>query len=287
VLGALTFANYNLHGDAREFCMKIRLGCQTIIWGDNPAERFDRILPAVRAAGFDGVEIGFRHIRDLPPEGLKASLREHDLVLAASHIGGNLEDPDQAGGERSLLDAALDYLAAAGCSRLMFSGLNGESVDAVAGDIAVLGRAAESAAGRGVQLHYHNHHWEFLREGIMEAVLERTPDSLLLCPDVGWLYRAGVDARSFLEQNASRVGALHFKDFATPGDGQVSFNLDTVPLGEGLAPLREVAEWLRTGPLAVDPLWVIAEQDRHDGPAEEAVSVSGRFLRQVLKTEAS
>jgi sugar phosphate isomerase/epimerase len=262
--------------------MTIRLGCQTITWGDNQAERFDRIFPAVKAAGFDGLEIGFRHVRDVPPDELKTLLSKHGLVLAALHTGGNLEDPDQAGGERSALDSVLDYLAAVDCSRLMFSGLKGESADAVADDIAVLGRAAESAARRGVRLHYHNHHWEFLREGIMEAVLARTPAALRLCPDVGWLYRAGVDAVSFLQKNASRIGALHFKDFATPGDGRVSFNLDTVPLGQGLAPLREVAGWLRSAALAGDPLWVIAEQDRHDGPAEDAVAISARFLRDVL-----
>jgi sugar phosphate isomerase/epimerase len=261
----------------------IKLGCQTITWGDGQSLRFDEIFAAVKAAGFDGVEVGFRHIKDMPPDELTSRLRDHGLVLAASHIGGNLEAPDQAGGERSILEEVLDYLDAAGCARLMVSGLNGESADAVAGDLAMLRRSAETAKERGVQLLYHNHHWEFLRPGIIDAVLTRTPASLGLCPDLGWLYRAGVDVMGFLERNASRIGAVHFKDFATPGDGTVSFNLDTVPLGHGLAPLRDAAEWLRTGPVPTTPLWVIAEQDRHEGPPEEAVAISGRFLQDVIE----
>lgn len=263
--------------------MKLQCACQTITWGDDQAAQFGSMFPAIRAAGFDGVEIGFRHIREVPPAELADRLAEHELVLAASHIGGNLEDRDQAAGERSVLDEVTDYLAAAGCSRVMFSGLNAESAAAVADDIAMLGRAAEAAADRGIRLLYHNHHWEFLRPGIMDAVLADTPPALGLCPDVGWLYRAGVDVLAFLQSHAARIGALHFKDFATPGEGQVSFNLDTVPLGRGLAPLRAVADWLRTEPIPVETLWVMAEQDRHDGPAAEAAASNGSFLQQTLK----
>lgn len=262
--------------------MQIQCACQTITFGPGQAEHFATIFPVVRAAGFSGVEIGFRHLKDVPPRQLRQQLADHGLVLAASHVGGNLEDREQAGGERSVLDEVMDYLDEAGCSLLNFSGLNGPSAEAVADDIAMLGRAAESAKQRGLRLLYHNHHWEFLRPGIMAAVLADTPPALGLCPDVGWVYRGGVDVLEFLQQNAGRIGALHFKDFATPGDGQVTFNLDTVPLGQGKVPLREIAGWLRTDPLDLAPLWVIAEQDRHDGPPEEAVAANGKFLAEVF-----
>jgi sugar phosphate isomerase/epimerase len=254
------------------------LACQTITWGDGQAEHFDRIFAVVKAAGFDGVEIGYRRLSMVPPDRLRAMLGAHGLVLAASHVGGNLEDRAQAGGERSLLAQVLDYLAAAGCELLMYSGLQGDGPAAVADEIAMLGRAADLAAERGVRLLYHNHHWEFLRPGIMDALLAQAPASLGLCPDLGWLHRAGVDVLTFLQAQVHRLGALHLKDFATPGDGTVSFHIDTVPLGQGVAPLREVAAWTRSAPLTVDPFWVIAEQDRHDGPAEEAVALNGRFL---------
>jgi sugar phosphate isomerase/epimerase len=269
----------------KECIMDIKIACQTITWGDGQAERLDSILAAAKAAGFEGVEFGFRHIKDVPPAVLSARLTEHGLVLAATHVGGNLEDMDQAGGERGVLDQIMDYLDAVGARLLMYSGLNGESADAVAADIAMLGRAAERAARRGIRLLHHNHHWEFLRPGIMDALLADSPPSLGLCPDVGWLYRAGVDALPFLKAHASRIGPVHFKDFATPGDGTVSFRLDTAPLGRGLAPLQAVADWLRCSHLSVDHLWVIAEQDRHDGPVAEAVGLNGRFMIQTLKKE--
>ncbi len=260
--------------------MKLKCACQTITWGDNQAERFDRIFASVRQAGFEGVEIGFRHIQGVPPDRLKTQLAEHGLVLAASHIGGNLENVGQAGNERGMLDDVLDYLTEVGAGLLMYSGLNGPSPEAVRGDMAMLGRAAERAALRGIRLLYHNHHWEFLNRGIMDALLADCP-TLGLCPDIGWLYRAGVDVVAFLQANAARIGAVHFKDFASQGDGTVSFNMDTVPLGAGKVPLREVAAWLRAQPARPAPLWMIAEQDRHDGNVEDAIAINGRFLMQM------
>lgn len=266
--------------------MSIRLACQTITWGNGQAERFDEIFATVAAAGFAGVEIGFRHISALDPLAFKASLEAHGLVLAATHVGGNLEDAEQAKGEHGIIGDVLDFLSPLGTTNLMYSGLNVDSAAAAADGIAMLRRAAEQTAARGVRLLYHNHHWEFLRPGIMEAVLRDGGPSLGLCPDLGWVMRGGEDACAFLQRHAARVGAVHFKDFAAVGDGQVSFDVDTVTLGSGVAPLRECAAYLCSDACAVqaDPLWVIAEQDSHSGPPEEAAAANGAFLQEVFTT---
>lgn len=262
--------------------MTFQFACQTITWGEDQAQRFDSIFNAVAAAGFQGVEIGYRHIAAVPPEQLKTRLSGQGLALAATHVGGNLEDADQAGKERGLLDAVMDYLDTAGAGLLMYSGLRGDTADDVAGDIAMLGRAAERAAARGMRLLYHNHQWEFRGSGIMDALLAAAPPSLGLCPDIGWLMRGGVDIPAFLEKHASRIGAVHLKDFATRGTAPSFSDIDTVPLGRGVAPLRETAAWLRERQDLPDPLWIIAEQDVYDGPPAEAAGVNGRFLQDML-----
>ena len=90
----------------------VRLACQTITWGEEQRHHFPSVLSEVAAAGYEGVEIGFRHIRQTPPALLQDLLGENGLVLAASHLGGNLEDPAHADAERSFLEEALDYLDA-------------------------------------------------------------------------------------------------------------------------------------------------------------------------------
>lgn len=257
--------------------MRVRRACQTITWGADQSERFDEIFSIVAAAGFQGVEIGYRHIQNVLPEQLNALLSKHGLTLSATHVGGNLEDLGQAGEERSVLDEVMDYLEAIGVCQLLYSGLKGSSVDAVSEEIAMVGRSAKKAASRGIRLLYHNHNWEYCGSGIMEALLAEAPPELGLCPDIGWLMRAGVDVQEFLNANQERIGAIHFKDFATVDSSE----LDTVPLGCGVAPLHETAAWIRdTCNLEADSVWVVAEQDRHAGPVEEAIEINGQFLRK-------
>ena len=177
--------------------------------------------------------------------------------------------------ERRVIDAVLDYLEPLGARLVMYSGLRYESDGQLASDLAMLNRSAERCAERGVRLLYHNHNWEFADGArVMRAVLEDGCPALGLCPDVGWVMKGGRDAVEFLEGAGERVGALHFKDFATAG-GEV----DTVLLGTGVAPLREAGRWAMR---AMDGGWMIAEQDRAEGDPAEAVAANGAFLRGVF-----
>ncbi|MBU0616863.1 MAG: sugar phosphate isomerase/epimerase, partial [Planctomycetes bacterium] len=193
---------------------KIRLGCQTISWGEGQSRRFPEVFAEIARAGFDGVEIGWRRMADTPPARLRAMLAEHGLVLAASHVGGNLADTAQARGEWEMLDRVLDYLGEMETTWLMFSGLSGVTersrLDA---ELAVLQRAADRCRARGVRLLYHNHDWEF-RNGAMILNALLATGTLEFCTDIGWITKAGANVTDVLNQMAARVGAMHFKDFA-------------------------------------------------------------------------
>ena len=76
----------------------------------------------------------------------------------------------------------------------------------------------------------------------------------------------------FLERARPRIGAVHFKDFAT-----MAPVVDTVPLGRGVVPLVEAAVWLKDN---IGSLWVIAEQDNTDGDPADAVAENGAFLNR-------
>ena len=249
------------------------IACQTITWGPEHKMHFPEVFAEVAAAGFTGVEIGFRHIREIPPADLKKMLDRHGLVLAASHVGGNLFDPPQANAERAILDEALDYLQAMGTKLLMYSGLRYRDDAQLASDIATLDRGAEKCRERGVSLLYHNHNWEFVDDGkVIRALIK--DGKLGFCPDVGWVMKGGWEIADFLDSICGRVGAIHFKDFATKGPG-----CDTVPLGQGVAPLKEAADWIRRN---TNGLWVIAEQDNSDIAPAEAAAINAAFLKEVL-----
>ncbi|HET6456444.1 MAG TPA: sugar phosphate isomerase/epimerase family protein [Armatimonadota bacterium] len=249
------------------------IACQTITWGPSQKEHFTEVFAEVAAAGFTGVEIGFRHIRETAPADLKKMLDHHGLVLAASHVGGNLFDAAQAESERGLLDEVLEYLSAMGTKILMYSGLRYESDTQLAEGIAGLNRAAAECREQGVSLLYHNHAFEFADDGkVIRALIK--DGELGFCPDVGWVMKGGWGIGDFLDSICGRVGVMHFKDFATSGPG-----CDTVPLGKGVAPLKEAAEWIKKN---TSGLWVIAEQDNTDILPAEAAAVNGAFLKEVL-----
>ena len=248
------------------------IACQTITWGPEQKARFPEVFAEVAAAGFTGVEIGFRHIRETRPADLKEMLDQHKLELAASHVGGNLFDPAQADAERAILDEALDYLQAMGTKLLMYSGLRFKDDAQLAQDLGMLNRAAEKCRAQGVSLLYHNHNWEFADDGkVIRALIK--DGEFGFCPDVGWVMKGRWEITDFLDSICGRIGAIHFKDFATSGPG-----CDTVPLGEGVAPLREAADWIRRN---TSGLWVIAEQDNADIPPAEAAAINAGFLKRV------
>jgi sugar phosphate isomerase/epimerase len=201
-------------------------------------------------------------------------LDQHGLVLAASHMGGNLFDPAQADAERGILDEVLDYLEAMGTKILMYSGLRFNDAEQFARDLQMLNEGAEKCREQGVSLLYHNHNWEFEDDGkVIRALIK--DGKLDFCPDVGWVMKGGWEIADFLDSICGRVGVMHFKDFATNGPG-----CDTVPLGKGVAPLKESADWIRRN---TSGLWVIAEQDNSDIPAVEAAKINASFLSRVLR----
>jgi len=258
---------------------QFQIACQTITWGANQRNEFPAVFEQVKKAGYAGVEIGFRHIRETAPAELAKMLGDQGLVLAASHVGGNLFDTQQAGQERSMIDEVLDYLDQMGTKLLMYSGLRYNSDEQLAADVDMLNRAAEGARARGVSLLYHNHDFEFFEEGrAADALLHKTVEALGWCPDIGWLMKGGAPVPEFLDKIRDRIGAVHFKDFATDGAAEER-ECDTVELGEGVAPLGQAAEWLKANKSG---LWVIAEQDNAAVPAGEAAAKNAAYLKKVV-----
>lgn len=248
--------------------------CQTITFGEGQRERFAQIFGAVANAGYAGVEMGWRHIAGLDPVALKEELGRFGLKLVASHVGGNLEDASQASGERQMLDVVTDFLVGAGCNLLMYSGLRWQDAGQFSSDVEMLNRSARRCKESGVSLLYHNHNWEFQDGGrVMNGLLDAACPELGLCPDLGWVHKGGSDPVAFLRDNNSRLGAVHFKDFAS-----LNPVTDTVVLGRGIAPLREAVAWMKANR---PDLAMIAEQDNCEGEPADAVTANAAFLREA------
>ena len=67
----------------------------------------------------------------------------------------------------------------------------------------------------GIDLYYHNHHFEFVRHNgklLMDIIKDNTRH-LGFELDIHWIHRGGVDPVKFINQYAGRIRLLHLKDY--------------------------------------------------------------------------
>ena len=253
----------------------IRIGCQSITWGEDQNKRFPEVFAQIANVGYQGVELGFRRVRNTPPSELKGMLKDNNLVLLGLHIGGNLENPAQADSEKRIIDEVLEYLSNCDTELLMFSGLEYNDDEQFNEDLDRLNRIAELCHKSGVNLLYHNHHWEFHNgEYTITELLKRMNEYMGLCPDIGWFFKGGKEPIGFLEEYRERIKNVHFKDFATKIP-----KTDTVCLGDGVVPLAETAEFIKKN---MTDIWVVAEQDFTDMAPEKAAKRNAEFLEKCF-----
>jgi sugar phosphate isomerase/epimerase len=133
-----------------------------------------------------------------------------------------------------------------------------------------LNAVAKTAAGYGVRVGYHNHHFELESKisGVhaLEVLAARLAPEVVLEVDTYWAYAGGADVPALLTRLGDRVAALHLKD----GDG----SLDTtkqVAVGSGVLPVPEIIA------AAPDALRVV-ELDDSESDMFEAVRASREFL---------
>jgi sugar phosphate isomerase/epimerase len=133
-----------------------------------------------------------------------------------------------------------------------------------------LNAAARTAAGYGLRVGYHNHHFELKSKisGVhaLEVLADRLEPEVVLEVDTYWAYAGGADVPALITRLGDRVVALHLKD----GDG----SLDTtkqVPLGSGVLPVWDI---IAAAPEALR----VVELDDSETDLLEAVEAGREFL---------
>jgi sugar phosphate isomerase/epimerase len=219
----------------------------------------------------DLASIGFRTVEafDLATYGerLAAALPRFGLTCAAVHAGV-LDD----------LDGSLERARGVGAGLVIqpwTEPARWERADDVRAIAEGLNRAATVAAGHGLRIGYHNHHFELASRIDGRHALELFADALapevVLEIDAYWAYAGGADVPALVRRLGERVAALHLKD----GDG----SLDTshqVAAGRGVVPLLEVVAAAPPNALR------IVEFDDTSGDLREGIVASRRhFLEPV------
>ena len=259
-------------------------GCQTNGWDLDP-RRFDLLLTALREMKeleFQGFETNIRFVQPQLErlDQAKGQIDATGLEFVGAHTG--LPNYEGMGLEKAA-DAVGSLAAQArqfGARALVVShgGLakNGQfSKPAMEQKARMLDMAGRRCADAGVRLAYHNHQPEFQNDAAEETGLLQLTDPKLvsLMFDIGHAWLAYPRAVEFFKQHQERVFGLHVRDF---------HNRESVPLGQGEFPLRELAAAIKS---AGWHGWLIDEEERPDlakKPGKAAVGPSRKTMQEIF-----
>lgn len=220
--------------------------------------------------GYDGVE--FAGFDPAEADDAAAALADSGLAAAGIHVGA-----DEIESEYSSLVEACEVID---CDRLVVPSYDPEAFETAEGVDAVIDRLdalADRLAADGIDLHYHNHGFEFADVG-GETALDRLAagvDALGIEVDAGLAHHAGVDPIALIERHADRVELVHLTD-AVPGDDDRRH----ADLGTGTVDLQGCVD----AALEANAEWLLFEQGLTDDPMQ-SVEDAKAVLDDLLSGE--
>ena len=225
-------------------------------------EDFEGTVRRVADMGYVGVE---------PYSGMPSGLseaadlfRELDLQTFNSHVAY----PDEANREPVLEIAEAFNLP--NVTVAMLSPDDFKTIDAIKRTCERLNEAGEFARANNLQLHYHNHWWEFKQingTATLDVILEELDAGVGLQIDTYWVQVGGEDAVEVVKQVGARAPLLHLKD------GWLEAKGDMASVGQGVMDVPAIVD-----ATAETADWYIVEQDRSNNHRLEAVQDSYTYL---------
>lgn len=244
-------------------------------------------LDRLAAAGLTNVE-AFDFVRRAPE--LRAALDASGLASPTGHaplLSDELWTPDGSI-PTPAPEAVFEAAATIGIQTVIDPFVAPErwlTADGVADIAERLNAAAETAAGYGLTVGYHNHAQEFVADFDGVSAYERfvalTEDRVALELDLFWALTGGQDVPALVQRLGSRLLAVHVKDGVVPtgnpwAPGAPEFGSDSLDqrhAGTGEVPLDAA---LRA---ATDVRYAVIEYDNPPGDVFADIAASLAFLR--------
>jgi sugar phosphate isomerase/epimerase len=272
-------------------------GLQLYTVGEQLAQDFEGTLGAVRAIGYEEVEMaGFFGKK---AGEIKMALGNAGLRCRSAHIFGDQDSLEETMGFAKELGAGyivsstvMPKLSAARRSG-KFEGMTfseaaeGLQLDDYKRVAEYCNSMGEQVQKEGLQFAYHNHNWEFAAwdggTGYDELLRLCDPKLVKFELDCGWMVCAGRNPGSYLEKYPERYCLLHVKDFK-PGRGP-SFRVEAgarpaaTELGRGQIDYRPIFEAARRS--AVEWYFVEQEPPFVEMPVLEALKVNYAYLHKL------
>lgn len=213
-MGACQHAGFPVAGSSRRVNA---VGIQTYTLRDQMRADMPSTLAMIRRAGYDYVELNGRDFADVPVETVAAQVKSAGLYAPSTHLSyGTVRD-----NTADMINAC----KALGCEFGIVPWIDESerSLEDWKRHARTLNMAGQAFADHGIQLGYHNHHFEFWDLGggtqAMQILLEET-DPRFVCfqIDIFWAILASVDLPALFRSHPGRFKLSHVKDMTgAPG----------------------------------------------------------------------
>ncbi|MBE6685944.1 MAG: sugar phosphate isomerase/epimerase [Ruminococcaceae bacterium] len=263
--------------------MTLPVGLQLYSVRDELEKDFYATIKKVKEMGYDAVELcGLGH---MDPLEVRRMLDEVGLFCNSSHCP--TDEMKKEGTFAKYKAAGLDYIVVPWMSY-------GSDHRRLKENLELIRTLAEEAKKEGLTLLYHNHDFEFEREGeetIIDTIYSTIPEDLLQTElDTCWVKFAGSDPCEYIRKYTGRSPIVHLKDFwedanfdSCPYDligktreERENEGFEFRPIGHGIQDIPAILK----ASIDAGAKWIIVEQDESKNrPSLESAKMSIDYLR--------
>lgn len=242
-------------------------------------------IAKVAGIGYTSVEgatyTGTEKFYGMSPAEFKKVLKQNGLVMPSAHYRLGEEKPKDEIQQGTILhdwDRAVDDAAEVGLKYMVCAYL----AEVERGDLDhykkvadQLNIAGERCKKSGIQLCYHNHDFEFKRQGDTypyDILLDSDKDLVKLEVDLYWIKKAGQDAIKLFHEHPGRFPLWHIKDMDNSSDQNFT------EVGSGIIDFKEIFKYKNLAGMK----YFFVEEDKCPGSPFDSITKSISYIKKNL-----
>lgn len=265
---------------------KFSFGAEVYTWfmsnsGQTYKGKLGHMIEVISRAGFKGIQPIYSWMGDLvDPQLLKTKLEEQNVELVAISLALEWNGSKETEEEKKIADQAIIFLThfpGAILCNVQFPTGRHNIIDRRRRLASIINEVSNRAQQKGVPCSFHPNspHSSITRTEEDYAVILGLLNSKLTgwTPDVGHIINAGMDPLTKMQEYASLINHVHYKDW----DGEPEFTL----MGNGKVDLFSITKWLQQINYKG---WIICEDEGKEALKDpDAVTLhDGRWINEIL-----
>ena len=242
-------------------------------------------IAKVAKIGYNSVEgatyTGTQKFYGMDPSAFSRLLKSNGLVMPSSHYRLGEEQPKGEIVKGTILhewNRAVDDAATVGMKYMVCAFLAPDergTIDHYKQVADYLNIAGERCKKSGIQLCYHNHDFEFIKQGDIypyDILLSTDKDLVKMEMDIYWITKAGQDPIKLFSEHPGRFPLWHLKDMdKTPQQGFSE-------VGNGIIDFKEIFRHKKEAGLK----YFFVEQDKCPGSPFDSIAQSFAYIKKNL-----